>query len=127
MLVSPRRFFKSLPSHLLDAQLFVGVGAKFSDEVRQVVQAQAENPFQVEVCRLRIEVLAELFRTEQSYTMRRSGRVCFVNLDSSTDIRLKSLRRRYWADAIISRMLSRPLSSRDPDVTHLGSKRVPVS
>lgn len=95
-MVSPTHFVAFLPSHavyLLDAQLFVGVGAKFPDEVGQIVQTEAENSFQVEVCRLRIEVLAELFRTEQSNTMRRSARVRVFNLDGN-DVRLKSLRRR---------------------------------
>lgn len=46
--------------YLLDAELLVGVGAKIADELRQVVQAQAEDALEVKVGRFRVEVLAEL-------------------------------------------------------------------
>lgn len=46
--------------YLLDAQLLVGIGAKIADELREVVQAQAEDALQVKVSRFRVEVFAKL-------------------------------------------------------------------
>lgn len=46
--------------YLLDPKLLVCIGAQISDEFSQIMQAQAEYPFQVEVSRFGIEVLADL-------------------------------------------------------------------
>lgn len=46
--------------YLLDPKLLVRIGAQIPDEFSQIVQAQAEYPFQVKVSCFGVEVLADL-------------------------------------------------------------------
>lgn len=52
--------FLRMMSRLLDAQLLVGICAELSDELGEIVQSKAEDPFQIEVVGFGVEVLPHL-------------------------------------------------------------------